>query len=98
MSFFVYILKCSDGTFYVGFTNDPEKRLHAHNYLKTGAKYTKGRRPVGLVYKQKHFTMRKAKQNEYKIKQLTRKEKVQLVVDFKRRNKKTPRKNFSSGE
>lgn len=79
MAFFVYMLRCSDGTLYVGFTNDLEKRLYAHNHLKSGAKYTKARRPVKLVYSEKYRTMRKAKQREYAMKLLTRSEKLELA-------------------
>jgi len=79
MAFFVYILKCKDRTLYVGFTNDLEKRLYAHNHLKSGAKYTKGRRPVKLIYSEKYKTLREAKQREYAVKCLTRKEKLELV-------------------
>ncbi len=82
MAYFVYILKCSDGTLYTGFTNDIEKRVYNHNHSKSGAKYTKARRPVKLVYQEKCRTLRKAKQREYQIKQLTRKEKLDLVKGF----------------
>lgn len=76
--FYVYILECKDKTLYVGSTNDLEKRLHAHNYLKSGAHYTKIRRPVVLKYSEKHSTYSKVRQREGELKRLTRKEKLQL--------------------
>ena len=79
MPFFVYILECRDGTLYTGSTNDIKKRLHAHNHLKSGARYTRARRPVKLVYKKKCLTPNKARRLEYKLKQLNRREKLELV-------------------
>lgn len=79
MAFVVYILECADGTLYVGSTNDLEKRLHQHNHLKSGAHYTKIRRPVELIYKETFKTMKEARQRECKIKQLTRQQKLELV-------------------
>lgn len=73
-----YILKCSDGTLYTGWTNDIEKRLTAHNAGK-GAKYTKSRRPVELVYLEKFDTKEEAMRREQAIKQLKRQEKLELV-------------------
>lgn len=73
-----YILKCSDGTLYTGWTNDIEKRLTAHNAGK-GAKYTKSRRPVELVYLEKFDTKEEAMRREHAIKQLKRQEKLELV-------------------
>ncbi len=74
---YTYILKCADGTLYTGWTNDIEKRLKAHNAGK-GAKYTKGRRPVQLVYSEEFETREEAMKREYEIKQMTRKEKEAL--------------------
>ena len=74
---YTYILKCADGTLYTGWTNDIEKRLKAHNAGK-GAKYTKGRRPVQLVYSEEFETREEAMKREYEIKQMTRKEKEEL--------------------
>ena len=73
-----YILKCSDGTLYTGWTNNLEKRLKEHN-AGQGAKYTRGRRPVKLVYTEIHYTKREAMQRESQIKKLTRKEKEALI-------------------
>ncbi len=77
--YFVYILECSDKTFYIGITNNLEKRLHAHNNLKTGAKYTRNRRPVVLKYSEKTKDRSKAQVREYQLKKLSRSEKVSLI-------------------
>ncbi|MEH2944253.1 GIY-YIG nuclease family protein [Lachnospiraceae bacterium KK002] len=73
-----YILQCSDGTLYTGWTNNLEKRLEQHNAGK-GAKYTRGRGPVKLLYQEAHETKQEAMQREAWIKKLTRKEKEALI-------------------
>ncbi len=73
---YVYILKCSDQTFYTGITNDLKRRVEEHNSSKLGAKYTRGRRPVELVYSKKIKDKVKAMQEEYRIKKLSRYEKI----------------------
>lgn len=78
MSWFVYILKCSDNTLYTGTSNDVEKRVLNHN-KKKGAKYTKTRTPVVLVYKREFADRSLACKEEYRIKQLTRTEKIKLI-------------------
>jgi putative endonuclease len=75
----VYILRCVDTTLYTGITNDLDKRLHAHNALKSGAKYTKTRRPVTLVHSTSFKTKGEALKKEYAIKQMTRLEKQKLI-------------------
>lgn len=75
----VYILECNDGTFYTGSTVDIKKRLQEHNGQKNGAKYTSGRRPVVLVYKEKYKTYAKAREREAEIKRMNRKEKLNLI-------------------
>jgi len=75
---YAYILKCSDGTLYTGWTNNLEKRIEAHNAGK-GAKYTKTRRPVVLKYYEEFETKEQAMKREYAIKQLKRKEKLELI-------------------
>ncbi len=78
--FFVYLLKCSDGTYYCGKTNDLKNRLRQHNgQIKGGAKYTSGRTPVTLVYKEGHQTITDALKREIEIKKLTRREKILLI-------------------
>lgn len=78
MTWVVYLLKCSDDTLYCGVTNDLDRRLHEHNHTKKGAKYTRTRRPVSLFksfqVEDKSFALKL----EYKIKQLSRDEKLKL--------------------
>lgn len=76
---YTYIVRCSDGTLYTGWTNDLEKRIAAHND-GTGAKYTKPRRPVELVYHECFETKEEAMSREWHIKQLSRREKVALIT------------------
>ena len=73
-----YIVKCSDETLYTGWTNNLKKRMEAHNSGK-GAKYTKNRRPVELVYFEEYDTKQEAMQREYAIKQLSRQKKLALI-------------------
>lgn len=75
---YTYILKCSDGTLYTGWTNDLDKRLAAHNSGR-GAKYTKGRTPVTLAYFEVFETREEAMKREYVIKHLSSREKRQLI-------------------
>lgn len=77
---FVYILKCADGTLYTGYTTDIKKRIDEHNGVgnKPGARYTRGRRPVALVYQEEWPTRSKAQQRECAIKTLPRGDKLQL--------------------
>ena len=79
MSYFIYILKCSDDTLYTGITTDIERRVDEHNNSVKGAKYTKLRRPVELVYSEKSEDRSSASKREYVIKKLTRKEKLELI-------------------
>ena len=78
---YTYMVKCADGTLYTGWTNSVEKRLKVHNEGKAGAKYTRAKRPVELVYYEGYATKEEAMSREYAIKQLTRKEKLKLM-DF----------------
>ena len=75
---YTYILKCKDGSLYTGWTNDLEQRVAAHNTGK-GAKYTKARSPVELVYFEEFETKEQAMKREYAIKQMARKDKLELV-------------------
>lgn len=74
---FTYLLRCADGTLYCGWTNSLEDRLLAHNQGR-GAKYTRSRRPVELVYYEVFATKQEAMQREWAIKHLTRQEKLAL--------------------
>ncbi|WP_295755571.1 GIY-YIG nuclease family protein [uncultured Holdemanella sp.] len=76
---YVYILECNDHTYYTGYTTDVENRLKMHN-LGRGAKYTRARRPCRLVYSKACDSKSSAMKLEYKIKQLSRKEKVDLIL------------------
>lgn len=75
---YTYILRCADGTLYTGWTNDPEKRLRAHNEGK-GAKYTRSRRPVEMVYYETYEEKQDAQRREAEIKKLTRRQKEELI-------------------
>ncbi|MBR3069278.1 MAG: GIY-YIG nuclease family protein [Lachnospiraceae bacterium] len=76
---YTYMVRCSDGTLYTGWTNNLEKRMEAHNSGR-GAKYTKSRRPVELVYF-KEFTQKSdAMSREARLKQLGRAEKLKLIA------------------
>ena len=79
---YVYILRCADGTYYTGYTTDPERRTKVHNSGK-GAKYTRPRRPVELIYTEVFDDKRDAQRREYAIKQLTRAEKELLIKGAK---------------
>lgn len=81
MSFYVYLVECSDGTYYCGYTSNLNSRINEHNSLKTGAKYTRSRRPVKLVYSEKLNTKVVATKREYEIKKLRRKQKELLVFN-----------------
>ena len=75
---YTYIVKCSDNTFYTGWTNDLKKRIEMHNSGK-GAKYTKARLPVELVYYEAFDTKEEAMSREWHIKRLSRSEKQKLI-------------------
>ena len=88
--YYLYILKCKDGTLYSGITVDLERRINEHNGLskhglpteasaKAGAKYTKSRRPVKLVYTKRFKDRSTALKAEYKVKLLSRGEKLKLI-------------------
>lgn len=81
---YVYILECSDHTYYTGYTNAIEKRVRAHN-AKKGAKYTKGRTPVKVVHLETFEEKSDALKREYAIKCMTRKQKEALIQSKKER-------------
>jgi len=78
-SYLVYIAECADKTFYTGCTNNLAKRLHAHNNSPAGAKYTRARRPVSLVYFEPVLSLSKALRREREIKKMSRAEKKRLL-------------------
>ncbi len=75
----VYIVQCADGTLYTGVATDVERRVKEHNASDLGAKYTRGRRPVKLVYSKKCKDRSAALKKEYNIKQLSKIEKQKLI-------------------
>ena len=83
MPWYVYILRCGDGTLYTGVTSDIPRRLAAHRAGK-GAKYTRGRGPLELVYQEKLPDKSAALRREYQIKRLTRQEKEQLIQEARK--------------
>ena len=78
MFWYVYMLRCGDGTLYTGVTDNVERRLAAHRSGR-GAKYTRGRGPLELVYQEQVPDKSAALRREYQIKRLTRQEKEQLI-------------------
>ena len=79
---YLYVLRCGDGTLYTGITTDVERRLEAHRQGR-GAKYTRGRGPLELAYQEECGTHTEALKREYAIKQLTREEKENLICNKK---------------
>ena len=75
---YTYILRCADGTYYTGWTTDPEQRLKAHNSGK-GAKYTRSRLPVEIVHLESFDTKEAAMSREKKIQHMSRKQKLELI-------------------
>lgn len=75
----VYIIECADKTLYTGITTDLKRRVKEHNSTSLGAKYTRGRRPVKLVYSCKMKNKPEALKEEYRIKRLGRKEKMKMI-------------------
>lgn len=78
MTHYTYILRCRDGSFYTGYTNNLDKRIQTHNEGK-GAKYTKGRGPVELIYYEEFSEKSMALKREWAIKHMSRKEKEALI-------------------
>ncbi len=76
----VYIVRCSDGTFYTGVAKDLERRIQQHNQGNAGAKYTRARRPVELVYRETAVDRSTAQQREYQIRKLSVVQKQQLIA------------------
>ena len=77
---YTYVVRCRDSTLYTGVTTDIDRRLIEHNKTKQGAKYTKKRRPVELVYWSVHENRSEAQREEYRIKRLSKLEKEQLII------------------
>ena len=79
MNWKVYILNCADNTLYTGITTDVKRRVNEHNNNNKGARYTRARRPVTLVYEECYESRADASRREYHIKQLNRIEKLKLI-------------------
>ena len=79
-SWYVYIVRCSDGTLYTGITKDLKKRIGEHNSDKGGAKYTKSRRPVDLVYSEQVESRSAAAKLEYRFKRMPRAKKKAMAA------------------
>ncbi len=77
--YYLYILECADKTLYTGVTLDLKRRVEEHNTSKVGAKYTKARRPVKLVYSKKFKTRSLAQKEESRIKKLKKEEKLRII-------------------
>ena len=84
----VYMVECCDRSIYKGWTNDLQKRLELHNQGK-GAKYTKARLPVKLIYQETFPTKQEAMAREYEIKKKKRKDKLMLVEEYQSKIKRT---------
>lgn len=83
-SWFVYLLRCADNSLYAGITTDLNRRIEQHNHCnKTGAKYTRVRRPVVLAYYESATDRKSASQREYQLKKLTKAQKEKLVSNHK---------------
>ena len=79
LPWFVYLLRCSDQTLYTGITTNLEQRLHEHNHSDKGAKYTRGRRPVHLIYHEQKTSRSLAARRECEIKSFSRRQKEELI-------------------
>lgn len=82
MSYFVYILQCSDNSLYIGIAKDIEKRVKEHNTSSKGAKYTRSRRPVVVIYTEEFDSRSSALKREWVLKQLSRHEKEILLRKY----------------
>lgn len=84
--YFVYIIQCNDQTLYTGITTNLDRRIKEHNGSKLGAKYTKFRRPVKLVYSKDFINRSEASKEESRIKKLSRLEKINLLTNYETKN------------
>ena len=84
--YFVYIIQCNDQTLYTGITTNLDRRIKEHNGSKLGAKYTKIRRPVKLVYSKDFINRSVASKEESRIKKLSRLEKINLLINYETKN------------
>lgn len=81
---YIYLVRCSDDSLYCGWTTDLKRRIDAHNgHIPGGAKYTRGRRPVTLVYAESFYQKQEAQRREYAIKRMTKTKKLRLIKGAK---------------
>ena len=81
---YIYLVRCSDDSLYCGWTTDLKRRIDAHNgYIPGGAKYTRGRRPVTLIYAESFHQKQEAQRREYAIKRMTKTKKLRLIKGAK---------------
>ena len=81
---YIYLMRCSDDSLYCGWTTDLKRRIDAHNgHIPGGAKYTRGRRPVTLVYAESFHQKQEAQRREYAIKRMTKTKKLRLIKGAK---------------
>lgn len=80
--YYLYILECSDQTLYSGITVDLERRVKEHDSSELGAKYTRGRKPVKLVFSKEFQNRSQASKEESRIKKLSREEKLELIKTY----------------
>ena len=81
---YVYLVRCADDSLYCGWTTDLKRRIDAHNGdIPGGAKYTRGRRPVTLVYSERFHQKQEAQRREYAIKRMTKTKKLRLIKGAK---------------
>ena len=81
---YIYLVRCSDDSLYCGWTTDLKRRIDAHNgHIPGGAKYTRGRRPVTLVYAESFHQKQEAQRREYAIKRMTKTKKLRLIKGAK---------------
>ena len=81
---YIYLVRCSDDSLYCGWTTDLKRRIDAHNgHISGGAKYTRGRRPVTLVYAESFHQKQEAQRREYAIKRMTKSKKLRLIKGAK---------------
>ncbi len=77
--YYVYILECADRTLYTGWTSDIDKRINSHNSSRNGAKYTRSRRPVRLVFSREYSSLSDTLKEEARIKKMSKAQKIQLI-------------------
>jgi len=81
-AWYVYLLRCNDNSLYAGITTNIERRLHQHNNTKLGAKYTRAKRPVTLVFIESAIDKSSASKREYQLRKLSKVKKEQLVSTY----------------